>query len=158
VFGRIEMLGRVCPREVSALFVGLAVVWLVCAEGVSKLEEGVEVACRARIPVDKGGLDVEASEDSGNEEMGASADSTAERALGLVSMVVLVPVSAFGTEDGTVTGQKLHTCLHWSQYKSISNLRKPTASRFERQSAELSSSYLRRGKQAAEKETPGVVT
>jgi len=46
----------------------------------------------------------------------------------------------------------------YSQYKSISSLRKPIASKFDKQSPELSSSYLRNGKQAAVKETPGLVT
>jgi hypothetical protein len=62
------------------------------------------------------------------------------------------------TEAGIATGQKLHTCRVSSQYRSTSNLRKPLANRFERQSAELSSSYRRKGKQAAVRDAPGAVT
>ncbi len=59
---------------------------------------------------------------------------------------------------GIAIGQKLQTFLPSSQYKSISNLRKPTARRLERQFPDSSSSYRRLGKQIDEKETPGVVT
>jgi hypothetical protein len=45
-----------------------------------------------------------------------------------------------GTEVGMATGQNDQTFLPWSQYRSSSNLRKPTASRLERQSPEVSSS------------------
>lgn len=71
--------------------------------------------------------------------------------------VVVEAPPTFGIEFGTSTGQKDQTRLPWSQYKSISNRRKPEARRFEKQSAESSSSYRRVGKQAAVKDTPGVV-
>lgn len=59
---------------------------------------------------------------------------------------------------GTATGQKLHSCRLSSQNKSISNLRNPSTNRLDKQSAELSSSYLENGKQAAVRETAGFVT
>lgn len=56
------------------------------------------------------------------------------------------------------TGQKLHTCLFSSQYRSKSNRRKPAARRFDKHALEVSSSNLKLAKQAAERDTPGLVT
>ena len=67
---------------------------------------------------------------------------------------ILFIEGAFGID----AGQKLQTCLASSQYKSISNLWKPTASKFERHRAASSLSYLRFEKQAADRDTPGAVT
>jgi len=68
----------------------------------------------------------------------------------------------FAEDDGAgcvkATGQRLQTCKTSSQYKSTSNLRKPTASKFERHKVASSSSNFSLEKQADDRETPGVVT
>lgn len=61
-------------------------------------------------------------------------------------------------DEVTAKAQNVHSRRTESQYRSSSNLRNPTARRFERHTAALSSSYIPLAKQAADKETPGVVT
>ena len=92
------------------------------------------------------------------EAVGSVADVKVAEALEEKLDAPVEEASSFGIEAGMATGQNDQTFLPESQYKSSSNLRKPTASRLERQAPELSSSYLKRGKQAACKETPGDVT
>jgi hypothetical protein len=89
---------------------------------------------------------------------GAASEVNGGRGLDEKLRVVVDDGMAFGIEVGMATGHSDQTLLSWSQYRSISNLRNPTPSRLDKQSPESSSSYLRRGKQAAVKETPGPVT
>jgi hypothetical protein len=143
VLGRTAIDGKVSPREdaevVERVDVGVA------ADSVSV----PDVTCRA--------LTLAVPDDVTAEEVNANEVNPAME-LEPTPKVVVEAGSALGTEDGICTGQKDQTFLPSSQYKSISNLRNPEARRFDKQSAELSSSYRRNGKHAALKDTPGVVT
>lgn len=139
VSGKTEIDGNVCPREeaeVESCEVGVAV----------KLVILFDVAWRAlTLPV----LDEE-ERPVPEVKAGAELDEKVD--------VVANDKMPSGIDVGIPTGQKDQTVLPSSQYKSISNRRNPEARRFEKQSPELSSSYRRFGKHAAEKDTPGVVT
>ena len=147
------MLGEIFPREVGAAFDDVKVPAIcdnpdptstVDDPKVSELDEDPEsVACLA----------------FNSEEVAETvADVTVAEVFKDMLDIAVEEAAAFGIEVGMATGQNDQTFLPWSQYRSNSNLRKPTASRLERQSPELSSSYLKPGKQAACKETPGDVT
>lgn len=183
--GRIAMLGRVVPREIGAVLEPepwaaadasnevFVVDWKQeVSTWYSIIEGGCErtgliieriltsdVTCR---PVNPGRVEDkdDALDDADliEDDVGSAARVKPETMLDGKLSVIVEEGIVFGIEVGIATGQKLHSRLLWSQYKSISNLRNPTASKFDKQSPELSSSYLRCGKQAAEKETPGMVT
>lgn len=151
--GRTAMLGEVFPREVGDAFATVPEIpgspdptSTLNELDVSDVDEESEaVACRAS------SIDPEEAVASGADVKVANVledrlDASFEGAV------------AFVIDSGMATGQNDQTFLPESQYRSSSNLRKPRASRLERQSPKLSSSYLKRGKQAACKETPGDVT
>ena len=133
--GRTSMVGRTAPRVVSDG----------AADDVDEAGRAEVLEELEAVPDDCGDIDTVVGVEFGVDE---------EK----LNMIVEDGSTLLRIALGIETGQKLQTFLPWSQYRSISNLRKPRASRLERQSPELSSSYRRLGKQAAEKETPGVVT
>ncbi|KAE8443828.1 hypothetical protein EG329_001335 [Mollisiaceae sp. DMI_Dod_QoI] len=148
VLGRIEIDGKVVPREDAEVLdsseVGVAVELVVMPD----------VACRA---LTLAVFDVVNDDDGKARVVGSAAEVKAARVLEEKAEVAVEDGTASGTEVGISTGQKDQTFLPSFQYKSISNRRKPEASRFEKQSAELSSSNRRVGKHAALKDTPGLV-
>lgn len=83
-----------------------------------------------------------------------------------VPLLMIVEASTVAVEGrldavscaGIATGQNDHTALFWSQYRSSTNLLKPMAIRFEKQSAAASSSYILCEKHAADIDTPVSVT
>jgi hypothetical protein len=137
VSGGTAIVGRTIPKEVAVALDESEI------DVIRELEIDLELTCRSFKVA----------------EEGAEKTDEVDGVLGVELRVVVVDDgSALGIEIGIATGQKDHTLLPSSQYKSISNLRKPTASKFDKQSPESSSSYLRCGKQAAVNETPGPVT
>lgn len=144
VLGKIAIEGKISPKEEAEVLDN-------CEVGVAtELEAVSDVACRA--------LTLPALKDDVTPIVGSAAEVKAARELEEKLNVVVEDGTVSGMEAGISTGQKDQTFLPESQYKSISNRRKPEARRFEKQSAELSSSYRSVGKQAAVKDTPGSVT
>ena len=133
-------MGRTFPRDVAAALDNSEL------DDTTELEIDSELICR--------GFKIAEVEEEETEESAPEVG----RVPGMKLRVVVDDGAALEIEAGMATGQKDHVLLPSSQYKSISNLRKPTASRLDKQSPEESSSYFSRGKQAAVKETPGLVT
>jgi|SRR6266536_5122453 len=140
VSGKTETVGRVLPR--------------VLAKGPDKeevvaeadeLEAVTEDTCLAFTPSTELEVDREVEPDEyAEDEVGSASGVRAPRELEeRLTAVVEEGTALLYTDVGMATGQKDHTLRPSSQYKSSSNIRNPTASRFERQSPQLSSSYLR---------------
>jgi hypothetical protein len=155
--GKTATVGRVVPRVLANGPDKEEVV-----DEADELEAVTEDACLAFTPTTE--LEVEADrkvvgDEDAEDDVGSASGVRAPRELEeRLTVVVEEGIALLYIEVGMATGQNDHTLRPSSQYKSTSNLRNPTASRFERQSPELSSSYLKWGKQAAERDTPGAVT
>jgi hypothetical protein len=105
VFGKTATVGSVSPRDVSVV-----INWIELVDAVDKDKPDANVTCLA----------------TGPEEVDDVVVVLEVRAEGMLDEKLSVVVdegTAFGIDDGIETGQKLHTPLFWSQYRSISNLR-----------------------------------
>lgn len=128
--GSTTMLGVLCPSEVSTVPDAVRCVgteWDLTLDGTWR---GTRIGLEVGLPFD--------------DEDRMSALSKEERVLELKGGVEVDDDRVAGFEEvGTATGQKDHTLRPWSQKRSISNLRNPTASKLERQMPKSSSSYRR---------------